>query len=240
VVSKPATASSQIVTSNAMTAYQLKDIDSQDIEDLLEKVETSFNIKFASNELGQITTFGQLCDHITNKIHLDNSNDCTSQQAFYKLRDAFSAMLHLDKKVISTDKLLADLLPRQTRRTLTRDLENHLGFKLNILRPPYRVTGFLVIIFFSSIIGLFINWQVGLSGIVASIGGLWVSNQIGNELSLQTIGQLVEKMTRENYLKSRRNPETFNKAEVEKILTDWFSDYFDIDKSKLTKDAKLI
>ena len=47
-------------------------------------------------------------------------------------------------------------------------------------------------------------------------------------------------MTRENYLKSRRNSKTFNKNEIEKVLTDWFSNDLDLDKSKLTRDAKFV
>ena len=116
-----------------MTDYELKDIDSEDTGDLLVKVETSFDIKFIDDELVHITTFGQLCDHIANKIHLDNSDDCTSQQAFYKLRDAISSTLQIDNKTISTDFLLSDLLPRQSRRARTKKFEKNLGFKLNIL-----------------------------------------------------------------------------------------------------------
>ena len=223
-----------------MTDYELKDIDSEDIEDLLVKVETSFDIKFVGDELAHITTFGQLCDHITNKIQLDNSDDCTSQQAFYRLRDAISSTLQIDSKTISTNFSLNDILPKQTRRSRTKKLEKHLGFKINILRPPHWVTGTLAIILLASLVGLFFNWQIGLLGLVVSIAGLWFANKIGVELDLQTVGQVAEKMTREHYLKSRRNPKTFNKKEIEKVLTDWFSNYFDIDKSKLTKDAKFV
>lgn len=223
-----------------MTDYELKDIDSEDIGDLLVKVESSFNIKFVGNELAHITTFGQLCDHITNKIRLDNSDDCTSQQAFYKLREAISLTLKIDSKTISTDFLLNDILPKQNRRSNTKKLEKHLGFKINILRPPHWVTGTLVVILIASIVGLFFNWQIGLIGLVVSIAGLWFANKIGNELELQTVGQVVEKMMRENYIKSRRNPKTFNKKEIEKVMTDWFSNYFNIDKSKLTTDAKFV
>ena len=65
------------------TNYKLRDIDSEDIEDLLLRVEKSFGIKFAEKELFHVSTFGELCDHITNKMELENSEDCTSQQAFY-------------------------------------------------------------------------------------------------------------------------------------------------------------
>ena len=66
------------------------------------------------------------------------------------------------------------------------------------------------------------------------------ADRIGNELNFQTVGQVVKKMTWENYLKSRRNPKTFNREEMEIFLIDWFSDVLSVDKSKLTKDAKFI
>jgi|SRR5690606_30403182 len=223
-----------------MTDYELKNIDPDDISDLLVKVEKSFDIKFGDTELMHISTFGELCDHIANKIQLDNSDDCTSQQAFYKLRDTILSTLQIDNKTISTNYSLADLLPRESRRSRTKKLEKQLGFKLNILRPPHWVTGTLVIILLASLVGLFFNWQIGLSGLVFSIAGFWFANKIGNELDLQTVGQVAEKMTRENYLKSRRNPKTFNKNEIEKVLTDWFSNDLDLDKNKLTREAKFV
>lgn len=229
-----------LVTSNALTDYELKNIDPENIEDLLVKVETSFDIKFVDDELVHITTFGQLCDHIANKIQLDNSDDCTSQQAFYKLRDAISSTLQIENKTISTDFPLADFLPRQSRRSRIKKLEIHLGFNLNILRAPHWVMGTLAILLLASLVGIYFNWQIGLLGLVISIGGLWIATKVGNELDLQTVGQVAEKMTRENYLKSRRNPKTINKKEIEKVLIDWFSNDLDLNKSKLTRDAKFV
>ncbi len=115
-----------------------------------------------------------------------------------------------------------------------------MGFEISILRPPHWLTGTLLIFLLASLIGLFFNWQIGLLGLGFSIAGLWIANKIGNELDLQTVGQVAEKMTRENYLKSRRNPKTFNKKEIEKVLTDWFSKDLDLDKSKLTREAKFV
>lgn len=223
-----------------MTDYELKNIDPDDISDLLVKVEKSFDIKFGDMELMHISTFGELCDHIANKIQLDNSDDCTSQQAFYKLRDAISLTLQIHNKTISTNFSLADILPRESRRLRTRKLEEQLGFKLNILRSPHWVTGTLVIILLASLVGLFFKWQIGLLGLAFSIAGLWLASKIGNELDLLTVGQVAEKMTRENYLKSRRNSKIFNKNEIEKVLTDWFINDLDFDKSKLTREAKFV
>jgi hypothetical protein len=220
-----------------ITDNELKNIDSEDLEDFLVKVENSFDIQFVGNEIIHITTFGQLCDHIADKIQLDNTDDCTSQQAFYKLREAISSTLQLDNKTISPHFTLADLLPRKSRRSTTKKLEKHLGFKLNILRPAKWVTEILTIVLIASLFGLIFDGQIGLLGIVFSFVGLWFANKIGNELDLETVGQVAEKMARENYLKSRRNPTTFNKNEMEKVITDWFSDYFNLDKSKLSRDT---
>jgi hypothetical protein len=107
------------------------------------------------------------------------------------------------------------------------------------LRAPNWLIAILSIIFIASIIGGYWNWKIGILGIVFSIGGLWLSTRIGNELDLKTVGEIAEKMTRENYLKSRRNQNTFNKTEIEKVLTNWFSVYFDIEKSQLKREAEI-
>ena len=219
---------------------KLKNIDPEDIEDLLIKVEKSFNIKFGDSELEQSITFGELCDHIANKIQLDNSDDCTTQQAFYKLRNAISSTLNIDNKTVTTDFPLNVLFPKESRRTKIAELENYLGFQLNIQSPPLWVIITLLVLFFVSFGGLFFKWQYGLLGLLISIGGLWFANKIGNGLDVQTVGQVAEKMTRENYLKSRRNPKTFNKSEIERVLTDLFSNDLDLDKSKLTREAKFV
>ena len=222
-----------------MTEYELINVDPEDIEELLLKVETSFNIQFSGEELTHIKTFGQLCDHISDKILLRNLDDCTSQQAFYKLRNAIVSVLPIKREMVTSDLLLNPLLPRKNRRSQIKKLEKCLGFKLNILRPAHWVTGFFGILLIVSIIGVFLFWSVGVLGVLLGVGGLWVSNQFGNEMDKMTIGQLAKKVTRENYAASRRHPGTFNKAEIEKILTNWFSDAFDLDKSKLTREARL-
>lgn len=223
-----------------MTEYKLKDIDPEDIEDVLKKVEASFSIKFADNELSSIKSFGELCDHITNKIQLADSNDCTSQQAYYKLRNAIATTIGIDKKTISPNTLLTDLLPRRNRHYLNSEWEKQVGFKLNILRPPNRITITLAILLLASLVTLFFHWQTGLSVLIFSMMGIWIANKLGKEFDVQTIGEVAQKMTRENYLKSRRNPEMFNKNEIEDILIELFSKELLMSKAHLSKDAEFV
>lgn len=220
-----------------MTHYKLNNVDIEDVEEVLKKVETSFGLKFANGEMAHVKTFGQLCDYIGDKIELDNSKDCTSQQAFYKLRAAMSQTLNLDVRTITLDSSITTFFPRQQRRARLKAVERLLDFKLRLLRPPQWATGTLLVVFLVSIIAWFFDWRIGLFGVSFSIVGLWVSRIVGNELEVQTLGQIVEKMKRENYLKSRRDPKTYNKQEVEKVLIDLFSIDLGLDKSVLTRDA---
>ena len=217
--------------------FELKNIDPDDLNDLLIKIEKSFDIKFASSELMHISNFGDLCDCILNKIHFYSSDDCTSQQAFYKLRHAISSIFNIENKAISTNFDLIDFLPRNSRRSRIKNLEAHLGFKLNILRPPHWLTGSLAILLLISFVLIFFSWQIGLAILALSIAGLWFSDKVANELDMQTVGQVATKMARENYLKSRRNGTSVNKNEIEKILIDLFNNDLEIDKNKLTREA---
>ncbi len=222
-----------------MSIYELKNIDKEDIEDFLLKIEISFNIEFVSDEINNISTFGEFCDLITNKINLENSDDCTSQQAFYKLREAISKTSKISNR-ISTQLPLSDLFPRKNRRLEITKMEQHLGFKINILQPPQWVIFTLAIFLFLSVIIFFLNWKIGILGLGISIAGFWSVNKFGNETELKTVGEIAEKMKREHYLKSRRNPQTYNRNEIDKVLTEWFSYEFEIDKNKLTRDTKFI
>jgi len=220
------------------TDMELK-IDSEDLEDMLLKIEDSFDIRFETNELAHVNTYGEFCDAIKDKINLNHSDDCTTQQAFYKLREAISNSVDIERKKIAPTTKLAEIFPRKTRKNQVNTLETNLGFKLSILRPPHFVTSFLAILLLASFIMLFIDWQYGLIGLGLSIGGFWISSKLGNELDVATVRELAEKMIRENYVKSRRNSKTINKNEIDKILEDWFVDFLDVKRSKLTRDAQL-
>lgn len=215
--------------------FELKNVDPEDIEDLLKKAEVSFNIKFAPGELAYATNFGQICDHIINKIQLENADGCTSQQAFYKLQDTLSQVLNVEKKKITPQLSLEEILPLSSRKRIVEELDNRLGFKLNILFPPTWIILTMFLIFLVSPFLFFYDWRLAVSGLVLSVAGSILSNKFGRELSLKTVRQLAEKMSREHYLMSRRNSSTINRSELEKLLTDWFKS--DLFLDKLNRDS---
>lgn len=215
----------------------LKDTDIEDIENLIPIIENSFGFKFEDTELQNVNNFGELCDIVVNKMQFENADDCTTQQAFYKLREAISTVLHMDKSTISSDTELLKLFPLLSRRQTINKVEKHLGFKIKILRPSFFISIPLIIILFTSFIGLFYNWKYGLPGLLLSIIGIRLAEYFSNIITIQTVGQTADKMSRESYLKSRRNPSTVNKNEIEKKIQDLFSEKLLISKTVLKRDA---
>ena len=67
---------------------KLKVLDVEDIEALFETIAHSFQIQFRQEDIAALQTFGDLCDLIDRKILLRDVDDCTTQQAFNKLRTA--------------------------------------------------------------------------------------------------------------------------------------------------------
>ncbi len=220
--------------------YELYNVDPDDISDVLVKVEKSFDFKFSGTELKDIKTFGELCDIIIDKVQGDNSNDCTTQQAFYKLRDAIADALLIDKKNITPDTDLQKLLPKNIRRQSVKAIEQHLGSKTNVLRPKHSVSGTLAILFIASLIGLITFWQAGLVGLLVSIIGVAISTKLGKELDLLTIGQFAEKLSREHYLKSRRVTKSVNKSEVAQKIKELFIADLGLEEHQLTRQASFV
>lgn len=208
----------------------------EDIEDILGQIELSFNIRFYENEFAQVTNFGELCKAITKKIDLENFDDCTNQQAFYKLRRAIATIKQVDEKEISPETNLSTLFLRRNRRKEITKLENKLGIKFNILSPPAWVSGTFVVLLLASFVLLFFNWKIGVPGIILFAGCLSVAKDLGKELQVKTIGELTIKMTRENYVNSRRNKNSYNKNEVNQLLLDWFKEGLSVDM-KFEKQA---
>ena len=118
---------------NDLTTIELKNIDSEDIEDVLKKVEKSFGFKFASTELKSVRRFGELCDIIIDKVKGENANDCTSQQGFYKLRSAIAATQAIPRDCITPHTNLEQIFPRYDRIKKINELKKELGMSVNIM-----------------------------------------------------------------------------------------------------------
>ena len=217
-----------------------RNIDPLDIHDVLIKIEKSFQIHFEEKGLKDVVTIGELCDIIVDKIELENVEDCTTQQAFYKIRNAICETQGINRDSINIDADLKTIFPGKFRRKKIKEVETYLGFPLKILRLKHWMTLSFVLIFFTSLIGLGFNWQLGLIGITFSIVCSKIANRFAKEFDLKTVKELVEKTAGENYLNSRRNAATVNRKEVINTIRNLFVQDLYLDSSQLTREATFV
>ena len=220
-----------------MSKYQLSSCDPEDISDVLLKVEKSFDFRFGDTELKNVKTFGELCDIVVNKIEGDNLNDCTTQQAFYKVRDALAETLSIDKSKIVPATALQELLPKHKRRQLISQVDKLLRCKVDILQPKGWITMTLIVAILTSLIGLFIFWKIALAILVISILGIRLADKSGIELNLETVGQLAEEISREHYRQVRRNKNTVNRSEIVSKVKGLFMHDLMLKESELVREA---
>ena len=216
----------------------LSNIDPEDVGDVLLKIERSFNIRFTDEDLTHIKTFGALCDLVVDKVKQVQSDSCTTQQAFYKLRNAINAKKPIEKCDLRPQTKLCELFPRDNRIEVVADLEEEMGLHMNLLRPkPGIVWAFVAALIVSVTVSL-VYGVVGYIGTVISIAGLILAGKFGKELKVKTLGDLSEKIAREHYLKCRRDASTVNRGEVGEKVKELFADYLSLEPAALKKEAR--
>ncbi len=220
--------------------FELRNTDPDDLDGVLLKIEKSFGFKFGANELEETKTFGEFCDIVAKNVPSDDLNDCTTQQAFYKLREAIAGTLHIDKKNLVPATDLQKLLPKPIRRQAVKDIERHLNIHTDILRPKQAIIDALLVLFIASFIGLFLFWQAAILGLAISITGMAFAFSLSNELDLLTIRQLAEKLAREHYLQSRRTSTTANKNEIVQKVKELFMADLALEEHQLGRQASFV
>ncbi|KFF03262.1 hypothetical protein [Flavobacterium reichenbachii] len=212
----------------ALDIYEL-----ENIEDCIPTIEEMYKFKFEDREIQNVKNFDEFCDLIISKIDFENIESCTSQQAFYKLRNSLIEEKISEKEKIKLETKLTEIFPRKNRINLVKKVENNIGFKLNLLCPPNFISYTLIILSVISFTLVFINFKLGISGIVISIFGFYLGSRFGREIEIETIKELVEKITLENYLEVRTQKNTVNKSELKNVITNWFVENSGIEKEKL-------
>lgn len=212
----------------------------EDVEDLLKVIERSYGIRFYGNELAHVLTFGQLSDHVVSKIKLEDKDDCTDQQAFYKLRAAISNAKCVGKEQLMPTTRLDSIFERRGRKRQLARIENELGIRLQALQPKQVVVISLLLILLASVITLFIDWRFGLVGCVLSIIGFWISGRTGNEFKDSTLGQLTDRITQEHYIRSRRETGTVNKREIEEKIKKLLAAYAGVDIKEIDRETVIV
>jgi hypothetical protein len=230
------------VGSNAMTDFdditKLNNYEDEDIFDVVVKLEKSFGLKFEKDAFYNVKTFGDMCDVFENHMIYDDRDDCTRQQAFYKIRDAIAATQYISRDEIKLDSKLEYLFPRHDRRRKAKAFRNYLATDINILTYPSWLSLTFIIGLLLSIVAFFYDWKIAVAGIVFFISAMKIADKLGKDLDLKTVRDLTDKLSKENYIDIRRQKGTINRREVRQTIVETFSKDLAIDIKYLTREEK--
>ena len=217
---------------------KLDEFEGEDIFDIVVKLEKSFAINFDKDAFLNVKTFGDLCDVVDGYIKYDNKDDCTKQQAFYKIRTAIIEVQLIDKRVITLNSNLVHLFPRQNRRKQVKAFQKQLGVNIKFLTYPGWLALTLIVGLLASFIAFFFDWKIAVSGIAFFTVALTVAERLGKDLELKTVKELTEKAAKEHYVDMRSSKLTVNRNEILDTIKEAFMDGLAMDKDQLTRNAK--
>jgi hypothetical protein len=222
-----------------LSDFKLDNIDPEDFGDTLLKLEKSFGAKFADNSFKDAKTFGDICNIIESQLNHTDKNDCTTQQAFYKVRKAIGLTQDFNETNIEPETKLDSIFPRSNRRQSVKLFQQALGFSVDILAMKNWLALTLVAGFILSLIAFFFSEQYAISGLTFFAFVTWAANKFSKELNVSTVRELTEKISREHYSSARRQSGTVNRNEIVTTIQDVFITDHLLEREDLTKDATL-
>lgn len=222
-----------------MDEHLLKNVDPDDVSDIINEIVGSLGIEFQPGELTGVVTFGGFCELVHSKLMGSQFGDCTTQQAFYKLRREIGQLLDIDGRNITPASRLEELFPRLHRRWLVRRLKHNLSLSMPFLEPKRWVVNGLLLCLMASIVMIFFDWRFGLAGMGFSIFGFRLAGYFGKEWRVTTLGEVARDMAHFQYGNSRRNPQTYNLKEVDDLIRRCFCDALLLPPEALHSEALL-
>jgi acyl carrier protein len=203
--------------------FNLNSVDPDDLGDVLVKIERSFNISFEDTSVHDVKTFGKLCDIVVEKVKHVNNESCTTQQAFYKIRNAINSTVSAPREMVKPQTKLEDIFPRDNRVVVINEIEREMGFQLNLLEPKQGVLAFFGFVLAASLAGFFFQPVMAVLGLIMALSGFALAGKFGKELKVKTLGDLAEKVAKEHHLKCKRDASLVNRAEVAQKVKELFT-----------------
>lgn len=219
--------------------FRLDEVDPEDLGDVLNMLDKSFNLSLPTDSFKHAKTFGDICDVFETNIVGQHIDDCTSQQAFYKIRAAIAASQSVDKSYIEADSRVEHLFPRKNRKNDVRRFKQRLGIPLDFLGIKTWQAWVLFLGILFSLIAFFFSWRIALTGLTFFALAGWIAGKLGKELQVKTVGDLSKLLLTTNYRQARRHPDTINKHEIRRIIKQAFMERLDVDEDSLTNDARI-
>ena len=203
-------------------------------------METSFGIQFSEYEkceFKKVQTFGEFYKKVISKISLADVDDNTSEQGFQKLLDSIQKIRNTEIRGIELNTKLINIFPKKSRREEIQKIERALDVKLRAFRPTHFSSVASLILFLIAAFLFWVDWKIGIVAIVLSFGTFLAIEKSSKVFKDNTIGELVERMTLYNYIKSRQDQTTVNKREIENKLKKLFAQNWGFQEKDIGNDT---
>lgn len=202
----------------------------EDLDYAIENFVNEYDLPLDPQKLAEVRNVAEMLDLIVSYFKQEKKEDCTSQQAFYKLR----TILHkyTNESDIKPSTRLEELFPKQNRIENINRVEEDLGFKLHILKMKDDIVTVLVVTFLVLFVLLFFTTLYAMVGGVIWLFAYKVAEDYRKEFKVEMVGELVKLMVEKNYFKSRRDPNTMNEKELREMIAKYFADCLGLEREE--------
>lgn len=199
-------------------------LDKTQLAQIIAQVNKEFGVQLHIDQFNsQNYSMSSIREILAQRIAEALNDDWTIDKSFGILQKNLASITGVNPATITQESELETLLPKSERKAIIKKLEAGTGLKLEILKPNSVIYGILIFLFFACIpFGIGMDWF--LSGIVmiATAILIFIVTKTGNDLKYKTLGQWAERVTWDNYLKSKKDRLTLDDSQIaarlEKLL----------------------
>lgn len=217
--------------------FTLRNCDHEDIDEIILSLTRSFNVPV--NDMANVVTLGDLTTLLQQYGNNHHTGDCTTQQAFYKVRNALKKVDDNNAVIVTPATPLQTLITRKYLRKKVELFQQELGINIDMLRIKSGPENIILLLGFAAFVCSFISLTFAGMLLLACTVTHIASKYLFVELTPITAGKLAEKITKQHYLLARRHTGTINRQEIFKLVQHIFSERLALDKAVLTQDAVL-
>jgi len=231
-----------------------------DIVELVIGAEETFGISIPDEDASELVTVGLMHDYIMRKLEIQGRQTCISSKVFYTLRRGLIQLTGLERRRITPDSDLSELMPEKDRRKIYNALDRVTDLRLPSLSFPGIITaliwGIMVFGIFMLQYRLSLFTKLGSSNLLAFpvMAGilLYALRKLFDPLRkefpycqattgrVNTVGDLTREIVSANYRLLRRFDIAANPDEVWVALKAIIVEVSDVDPEKITRDARFV
>ncbi|MDD2335945.1 MAG: phosphopantetheine-binding protein [Geobacteraceae bacterium] len=109
--------------------------------ELVMAVEEEFQIAISDSEASDCTTVRKLVELVHSRLRQSSKDPCPSQHSFYLARQKLIDLLHVQRNEIKPDTNLEEIIPRENRKSLWKEVTTAMGegefFRGRLDRPKW-------------------------------------------------------------------------------------------------------